>query len=1096
MNKKHILIWIIMAFLSLSVSKAQSQKLEEKPDLKFQRIFEGLTNNRVSTIFQDNKGFIWVGTYSGLHRYDGLNFQVYSTSSDSTSINDNYIGSIFEDSQGELWIGTGNGVALYNREKDNFSRFKLQSETKVQGGEANLVNTILEDDSGEIWVSSGASGLFVFDREQEKFLPYEVMGIVSINAIIAGKEDILWLATLQNGLVKLNTSTGGKEFFRHDPSNSNSISSNNLKTITLDRDGNLWAGTRSQGLNKMLVDQGNVSFIRYFHDPKNPLSLFNNNIYKLYVDSKGYLWSCNENGGLHLYDKEKDGFYRYLNDPKNPNSLTHNSIWNIFQDNQNRYWIGTAQSGINLADPYAAKFTHYFKNPLNPESLSNDIIRDFLESKNGNIWVATDGGGLNYFDRSKGTFKTYKNDTKNPKSIGSDAVISLNEDQDGKLWVGTWAGGLNILLDEEKGIFTSFNKWIKNDKYPFRHVFDVQFEENYIWVAAFDEGLYRYDKKTNELQLFKSIETEKDGISSNQPIRIFEDSKQNLWIGSLSGLSLLQNKDKAIGKFKVYQPSDSDSNSLPGNSIRQIIEDRNQQIWIASDKGLSIYNPDGDNFKTYNKSDGLPSNEVNSIVEDDNGFLWIGTIKGISKFDPINEVFTNFDKLDGLQGNEFSRYSVLKTSKGELLFGGINGFNLFHPEKLNSNPYAPPVYFTDLKIFNQPVDFNKSGSPLQKHISATDTLFLSYRENVLTFDFIALNFTNTQHNQYAYFLEGFESEWNYVGTQRNATYTNLNPGTYTFRVKAANNDGLWNEEGTSLVLIITPPFWMTAWFIIVASLLVLFLLLLAYKLRVRAMYEQNKQLENTVEERTAMVKNVNSELNKHINEKDKLLSIIAHDLRNPFISIIGYMEFLEEEFENTKNSEHLENIKYLLNVSRNTHNLLENLLQWAIKKTKVFEVKPEVIDVSKMVDSALGMVSSQAFYKKITLEKSSSENVFIYADQNMILTVLRNLISNAIKFSNQNSRIEIIIQEKSGDVIIAVHDHGIGMEESVLNRLFSKSNDQKTGTMGEFGTGLGLVLCQEIIQKHDGKIWAESIPGKGSTFNFSLVSYKYAEVAV
>ncbi|WP_026968983.1 ligand-binding sensor domain-containing protein [Algoriphagus terrigena] len=1095
-KKLYILVFALAAVLTLPGSVVLGQRIEKKPDLKFQRIFEGLLNNRVSGVYQDKLGFIWVGTYSGLHKYDGLKFRPYTNSADSSSINNNYIGAFYEDSHDQLWIGTGNGVALYNRDTDDFTRFRLPTDFKQPVGESNLVNTILEDSRGTLWVSSVGSGLFYLDRDRQEFLSYGLDANIVINGMAYGDGDILWLATFQHGLVKLNTATSKTEYFQHDPTDSQSISSNHVKTVAVDRDGNLWAGTRSNGLNRMTTQQGKVSFVRYAHDPADEHSLYNNAIYKLYVDPTGNLWTCNENGGLHLYDKEMDAFYRYLHDPKNPTSLTLNSVWNIFQDNQSRYWVGTAQSGIDLADPYASKFSHYFNNPTNPESLNNDIVRDFLEAKNGNIWVATDGGGLNYFNREKGTFKSYRNNPGDPRSLRSDAVISLNEDSEGKLWVGTWNGGLNILADEHKGTFISFQEWIKDDTYPIRNVFDVHFDEDYVWIAAFDEGLYRYDKRRNELRLFKSDKNESDGISSNLTLRIFEDSRKNLWIGTHAGVNVIRAEDKVEGKFKVYQLSESNPNSIPSNSIRQIFEDRNQNIWIATDKGLSRYMPEEDNFITYDQEDGLPVNEITSIVEDDLGFLWIGSIRGISKFDPVGQTFKNFGKADGLQGNEFSRYSVLKTRKGELLFGGLNGFNLFDPAHLTSNLHAPQVYLTDLKLFNKSVDFKSPGTPLQKHISATDTLRLSHRENVFSFDFIGLNYSNPEQNQYAYFLEGFDEDWNYVGTQRNATYTNLNPGTYVFRVKASNSDGVWNETGTSLVLVISPPFWKTAWFITLVSFVVVSLLIIVYKLQVRAMNQRNKQLENKVKERTTMLQHANADLKKHIDDKDKLLCIIGHDLRNPFFSIIGYMELLEDEFKNTDNSEHLENIQYLLNVSRNTHNLLENLLQWAIKETTIFEVKPQMIQMSQIVKAAVDMVSSQADYKKITLKKSCSEEIFIHADRNMILTVLRNLISNAIKFSDENSRIEISVSEKSGDVITSVRDYGTGMREAVLSKLFSESNTQAPGTMGEVGTGLGLVLCQEIVQKHEGKIWAQSTLGKGSTFNFSLSKYESAEVAV
>lgn len=1091
--KMKSLALFLYAILYLSICTAYSQRLEGKPDLKFQRVYEGLVNNRISAIAQDHLGFIWVGTSSGLHKYDGLNFQVYSTPMDSVGFSSNYIGAIFEDSKNRLWVGTGDGVAQYNRGSDDFTPIFIPLDNTVDTGDGDLVNTILEGEDGTIWISSVSSGLFFFDPEKQVFESYKVENLGSINGIASDSGHIIWIATIRNGLAKLNTSNGDLKYFRHEAVNPRSISSNNLKSIAIDLEGNLWVASRYNGLNRLVEEQGEGAFERYLHETGDLSSLYNNSIYSLYVDPKGNLWTCNENGGLHLYNKETDGFYRYLHDSKNPTSLTHNSIWNIFQDDQDRYWVGTAQSGINLADPYASKFEHFFNNTLDSESLNNNIVRDFLENEDGNIWIATDGGGLNYYDRERDVFMHFENDPNDPNSLESNAVISLNEKEGGQLWVGTWGGGINILLDAEKGVFTSFNKRIKNSSYPIQHVFDIHFDENYIWIAAFNEGLYRYDNDSGEIVLFKHDENNPNSISSNQPLRIFEDSKNNLWIGSQAGLSVIKSGDKKAGIFKSYQPEGIGSRSVPSNSIRQIFEDSNHTIWIATERGLAKYVPESDDFVSFDRNDGLPVNEICSIVEDDNGYLWIGTIKGIVKFDPDKLGFTTFDKYDGLQGDEFSRYSVLKTKEGELLFGGMNGFNLFDPQQLNSNPYAPPVYITDFRLFNQSVDFSEANSPLQKDITVTDSIVLSHKQNVFTFEFMALNYTHPEENQFAYILEGFEEEWNYVGSQRNATYTNLSPGAYTFRVKASNNDGVWNETGTSLVLIVTPPFWKTEWFIALSTLLVISLLILAYNWRVRAIKAQNLQLENTVKERTTMLNHANQELKNHIKEKDKLLSIIGHDLRNPFSSIIGYMELLEEEFENTQNSEHLENIQYLLNVSRNTHNLLENLLYWAIKETKLFEVKPEVINMKKLIDTASAMVSSQSNYKKITLLKHCSDNVLICADQNMLLTVLRNLISNAIKFSNQGSRIEITVEENSGNVVTSVRDHGTGMDDTMVEQLFSQANLKKSGTLREMGVGLGLGLCQEIIKKHEGQLWAESSPGEGSTFSFSLRRYNQGE---
>ncbi|WP_219287743.1 sensor histidine kinase [Arthrospiribacter ruber] len=1064
--------------------------------MKFQRISEGLVNNRISGIYQDSFGYMWIATYSGLHRYDGLDFKVYTTSEDPNSINDNFIGALMEDKKKRLWVGTGDGVGRYVRETDDFVRYKLNSDFKIKFGESNLTNTILEDREGKIWASSIGSGLFLLDEKTQTFVPQYTDKITNIQSMAFGPEGSLWLATSNQGLVELDPEKNEINFHRYLKDDIGSISSDDVRTVAFDQDGRLWAGTRNAGLNRMQKAEGKTVFVRYTHSQEDPGSLYNNNIYRLYPDNLGNFWSCNENGGLHLYQKESDSFVRYLHDPKNPHSLTHNSVWNIFQDAQGRYWVGTAHSGINLADPYASKFAHYFKNPLHPNSLNNDIIRDFLETKEGNVWVATDGGGLNYFNREEGTFTAFRHDSKNPKSLGSDAVICLKEDEEGRLWVGTWAGGLHVLKDQQKGEFQLFNEYIQNSSHPIKNVFDVHFDAEFIWIAALNEGLYRYDRKNARLELFSHDENDPESISSNMPVRIMEDSKGHIWVGTQAGLSKINKGQKGNIKFINYFASEQHPYSLPGNTIRHIVEDSKKRVWIATDRGLSRYNSRTDDFKTYREKDGLPINEINSIVEDNEGYLWIGTIKGISRFDAERELFVNFDKNDGLSGNEFSRYAVLKTKKGELLFGGLNGFNLFDPSSLQYNPYAPPVYLSDLKIFNKSVNFRDQGSFLQKHIGMTDTLSLSYKENVLSFDFIALNFTHPEQNQYAYILEGFEKEWNYVGNQRNATYTNLDPGTYIFKVKAANNDGIWNETGSSLIIKIAPPFWKTLWFIALATLFSIALILGLFRLRVQSIKKQNKQLEKKVEERTTLLKHTNSELKKHIQEKDKLFSIIGHDLRNPFISIIGYLEILEEEFENSQNSEQLTYIKHLLNVSRNTHNLLENLLLWASQKIKMYELKAEPVQLDKLLDTALSMASPQALYKKIKLEKSCPKDIHICADKNMILTVLRNLMSNAIKFSRQGSKIEISATEMSGNVVISVRDYGRGMAEEVLKGLFDLSEDQSQGKKSDFGTGLGLLLCKEFVKKHAGDIWAESTPGEGSTFHISLSKHEVERVAV
>jgi ligand-binding sensor domain-containing protein/signal transduction histidine kinase len=976
-----------------------------KPELYFQQIPYQMSTNSVTAIAEDTFGFLWVGTNSGLNRFNGVQFEHFYSSENPNSISDNDIGSIFIDRYGDLWVSGRSSMSRYRRETNDFIRYELTD--PIGNGSFRRVRTITEDSRGILWAAGGRHSLYYYDRQQDRFVPYGPLVSHDITAIHICDNDLIWAATERSGLQRIDVENGEITSFLHKPDNPNSISTNRTTSIVQDKKGRIWVGSQFEGVNRMEIQpDGDVTFKRYLNEPGRPRVLENNFIYTMYLDREGRLWLGNDNGGLHLYDYDRDIFHHYDSDPDDLYSLSHPSVSRIFQDSQDRLWVGTSLAGLNVSDRYAFKFRHYHTRSRFSHRLNNNIIRDFEEDGDGNIWIATDGGGLNYLDRGTGHFRALRHNPEDLNSIRSDAVISITRDSLGRLWTGTYNGGVQLLHDKINGTFIALEDIYGITSTLFQNPFDLHFdrEHPYLWVAELRRGVFRFHLETGEVQHFSPVSGDTTSIASNFVLHIFEDSMNNLWFASLNGLSKLSAENKHSGIFQRYWPNDDDPSSLPGSTIRQITEDGLGRLWLTTEKGLAMYLPKSDNFFVFVDADGLPHNELRSVMADDNHNLWIGSVQGLTWFQPETAQFHNYRPQDGLQGHEFTPYAGHRLSTGELLFGGMNGFNLFHPDSIWTNPHIPPVFITDLKLFNESVTVEQPDSPLEKHIMVTEEITLAHWQNVITLDFIALNFTNAEQNRYAYMMEGFDTDWINAGTQRSATYTNLNPGTYHFRVKASNNDGVWNDDGAILTIIIVPPYWKTAWFrtlVIIAGLLILFA---GFRIRVQAIRNRNLQLAKMVSQRTQELEERNRQLKLEIDEKQKVYSVLAHDLRGPFMSIIGFSEYLSEKLSDSEDQENREISRMVLESSKNLFQLLENLLEWASAKRRHLKPRKERIDLNKMISKAIRTNQISAESKGIRLQSNCPGDVYAHGDKNMIQTVLRNLISNAIKFSSGRFR--------------------------------------------------------------------------------------------
>ncbi len=837
-NKKFFFFLIIIFIYILQAPCLYSSNLSK---LKFDHITtdNGLSQSTVTSIIQDCQGFLWFGTFDGLNRYDGYNFTVYRHDpNDMTSIISNQIKSIYEDNKGNLWIGTSNGLSRYDREQDKFINYNSRNGYALE--EVDILN-VFKDKKGNLWLGTNDDGLFLYDPESDNIKIYkagnEDGGLRSnkIKQIFEDSKGNIWIATDGGGLNIYDYITDSFKRLEHQEENPHSLIGNKVYTIFEDSEGYLWFACYGKGLSFIKVDEIDKQVFKHFqNNPNNENSLSSNDILAICEGQKGELWIGTENGGINLLNKNTQNFTHFKSSQNDPFSINNDSVYSIYKDNIGDIWAGTFSGGINVVNFSNQGFIHY---KSMPDGLSHNSVWEFSEDRQGIIWIATDGGGLNRFNPETEDFKYYNSSNSDLKS---DAVLTVYIDSENNVWTGTWAGGIN-LFDRQKKSFINF---INESNPSSNNVFDIAEDKmGNLWFAT-QAGLIKYNKTDKS---FINYNSENAGLPDNFVEVIKISSQGDLLLGASKGFTIF---NPETNKNINYTHDEKNSNSLSHNFVTDIFEEDENFIWIATNYGLNKLNRATGTIKKYFKSNGLPNDLVFGIEKDLNGFFWISTNGGLSRFNPVTEEFKNYTKVDGLQSDNFIKKSRYKSKNGTLYFGGENGFNAFYPGNIIENKNIPPVVITDFQIFNKSIKPGTQDSPLKKQISQTDELVLSYKHSVFSFGFTALNFVSSDKNQYAYMLEGFDREWNYIGKRRLATYTNINPGEYTFRVKGSNNNNIWNEEGTSVKIIITPPFWKTAWFRITGAFLIILLVSAVYYLRTRAIRERNRQLELTVQERT------------------------------------------------------------------------------------------------------------------------------------------------------------------------------------------------------------------------------------------------------
>jgi ligand-binding sensor domain-containing protein/serine phosphatase RsbU (regulator of sigma subunit) len=753
----------VLVLGALSTAGAQQQ-------IVFQHLTEkdGLSQGGVNCILRDSQGFMWLGTQDGLNRFDGYQFRIFKHDpADPKSLTDNWILSLYEDSSHTLWVrsqGTPKMLNRFDRATETFTSVPIDSVDLTKARVNSIKPPAFNEPSGAQWRGEIGTGVTRFDPATGKTIsfrhnPSNPRSLIDdrIYSIYGDRTGTIWIGT-HEGLDRFDAKTGTFVHYRHDNSNPSSLSDNWVWPILEDRSGMLWFGTYSGGLNRL--DRATGRFVRYRHDDSDPRSLSSDQIYSLYQDRSGMIWVGTLDHGVDRFDPELNAFAHYAHDPSNPASLVDNNTLCMYVDRSGKAWVGT-RSGVDRFDRTKGTFTHFRHDPSNPKSIGDNQAECILQDRSGVLWIGMVSSGIDRFDPRTGVFTHYRHDPSQPASLADNRVYALSEDPSGAIWVGTYGGGLDR-LDPAKGTFTHYtHKDADPTSLGAPGVFALCMDrEGVLWVGTFGGGLDRFNRES--------------------------------------------------GTFTHYRRDPAASNSLSNNIIACLYEDRRGTLWVGTAGGLNRFDRATGTFKRFREQDGLPNDVVFGILEDAKGNLWLSTNKGLSQFDPRRETFRNYNYNDGLQGDEFNQNAYAKDPlSGEMYFGGNNGFTAFQPNDVKENSYIPPIAFSSFVRYNTD---DKEGKPIEeKGVDTRSTITLSYKDNVASFEFAALSFYNNFKNQYAYKLEGFNDNWIQLGTEHKATFTNLDPGEYTLRVRGSNNDGVWNEQGASLELIVTPPWWRTRW---------------------------------------------------------------------------------------------------------------------------------------------------------------------------------------------------------------------------------------------------------------------------------------------
>ena len=1052
-------------------------RAQERVSFRHLTIADGLSQNAVSAIVQDRRGFMWFGTKDGLNRHDGYEFVVFRHDPfDSTSIADSDISAILEDGRGRLWVGTrGGGVSRFDRDRERF--------TRVRDGPARNVSAIVEDSSGAIWIGSAGEGLFrltttgdggaiTVERFVHSAADPSSLADDRVRTVLVDRRGVLWVGT-DAGLDRRDTSGGTSAAFTHFTAGADTplrLIDTSVTALHEDSRGRLWIGSLP-GVSE--IDSARTRIRHHYHR------------YRTYrygwgvavgfaEDPSGQLW-LSTRAGLMRLDPATGAFTYLRHDERNAGGVSSDLPTAVYRDRSDLIWIGTNGFGLDVHDPKANRFRTFRRPDGRPSRLAGFSVYTIFEDRAGTLWI--DGGVLYRWNRATSEVRSFETTSHRPDDFGNTSVWSIVEDPPGWLWAATSRG----LFHHE--IATGRHRQYRHDaadssSLPEQSVYDVfRDRDGVIWAVTENFLARLIDAERGRFEVRRYKERPTAGLWAFPST--LQDARGALWLASDQGLVRF---DPRTGVFRHYRHDPRRAGSLSHDALRSLLLDPREPdrfLWVGTaGGGLDRLDIEAGTFAHFTARDGLPNDVVYAILADSLGTLWVSTNKGLSRFDPSTRRFRNYDANDGLQSDEFNSGAAFRSPSGELFFGGIYGVNYFRPEAVRDNPHVPAVAITGFRRGNRPETVRDSGTVLRSTISQTDTLRLSYRDAVLTFEFAALEYSAPAKNRYAYRMVGFNDDWFESGAVRTATYTNLPAGHYTFQVRASNNDGVWNERGTSLVVIVVPPWWRTWWAYALYGLLAIVALYGARR------YEMGRvRLEN----RLAIERVEAEQLRALERARSRLFANVSHEFRTPLTLTMGPLDDMRAGLHGPLSPSALEQVELARRNAARVLDLINEILELARAEAGRVVVRARRLELGAFAAGIARQFLPLAERKAILFDvQRPPEPVTVVADPDHLDRALSNLLSNAFKFTPDGGAVRVTVGADAGSARITVRDSGPGIQAAELSRIFDRFHRAAATAGTHAGTGIGLALARELVALQGGSITAESEEGFGCTFTITL----------
>jgi signal transduction histidine kinase/ligand-binding sensor domain-containing protein len=1123
----------------------------QNKEIQFRHLDIQLSGYSVKAFVEDYKGFMWIGTSNGLNKYDGNNLSYYlHNATNKNSISNNGIMALYESKDSSLWIATMNGLNIYNRLKDNFVHY-YHKNSKTKNIKINTITDITEDKSGNIWLAT-SGGICIVNKTDKSFetfeehfgIPEKKYSSKMFNVLYQLKNGIFLAGNILGDIYEFNIENKTVKRFVLDNGNEHELDLHYITDICQTKNGKIWVSSTKTGLLRIdKIEDTHVWYEHFLYNPGNTYGLTSNNLLSLCVYNQNSLLIGTENSFLNILDINTNKFSYFSNKNENKYGIPQNSFWTIYKNKYNSYWIGTFSKGIYIVDNKPLSFKSYYHNGCSLKSLPDFPVTSFAEDNSENMWIGMDGGGLSYWNRAENIFYPAENIIKLSTNAKSKAVLCLYKTRELGIWAGFYKGGI-IIIDNKNVKHLTIDDGLSNNSISSI----VENKEGVIFIGTYGKGINFYNSKTKKIKIHSFSDSIHD-LSSGDINVLYVDNKNRLFIGYRNeGFKIVE--FESIDKFKTwhYVSDNNGKKSLSSNNIFAFAEDSYGNVWIATSNGLNKFDEQSNQFTVFRPEDNVLSNTIVGLISDNKGKLWLSTYNGIWSFDVKSEKFRQYTKADGIEKMRFNkRSSFYKNPEGEIYFGANGGYTSFYPDSVKIDTSENRLYITNFLLFNKPVKIGTENSPLEKQISETKKIVLKYDQSVFTLEYVAINYKTPEKINYAYKLENFEENWNYVGKKRSATYTNLNPGKYFFKLKSTNAAGDWCKQITVLEIEILPPFWKTPWFYASVVFLTLLIFYIFYTEKTRRITIQNQLLEEKVKNRTQQLKEVNTRLEEkneeifeqkeelhaqsevlaqsnreleqktnelllHQNKLEELVKIrtaelekaklkaenadrlksaflanMSHEIRTPMNAVVGFSQLLSVQNLDDKTKD-----SYIRQIQSNTDTLLlliDDILDLSKIESGQISIQKTVFELSKLLQEVFddNKVVHENNNVELRLNKiEKAKGIKINSDRKRIKQILMNLFNNARKFT-ESGFVELGFERDDNYLKFYVKDTGIGISQDELDEIFIRFKRivDKRGKLFR-GTGLGLSISQRLAHLLGGKIVVKSELDKGSVFMLIL----------